>query len=58
MNLPLVIGGAYNWKYQEDFLIYLGKNGNWHQFRKIGDSRAVWCEVLVHELRLIEETKT
>lgn len=52
------IGGAYNWKHAErDQLIYLGKAGAWHQFRKIGDPRTVWCEVLDSELHMIEATK-
>lgn len=52
------IGGKYNWKHAEnDKLIYLGKQGVWHQFKKIGDPREVWCEVLSGDLHLIEETK-
>lgn len=56
------IGGHYNWIGQPDRLIYLGQpstgpSRGWHQFKKIGDPRAIWCEVLNNELRLIEETK-
>lgn len=50
-------GGRYNWKYQPDRLIYLGKRGSWHQFKKIGDPREVWCEVLDADLHMLEETK-
>lgn len=54
------VGGAYNWKNQPDRLIYLGRNwsgnGYWHQFKKIGDPRAVWCEVLDKDLPMLEET--
>lgn len=50
------VGGKYNWKWQPDRLIYLGKKGAWHQFEKIGDPREVWCEVLEEDLRQIEET--
>jgi hypothetical protein len=51
------VGGQYNWKHaQRDRLIYLGKRGVWHQFRKIGDPREVWCEVTDEELHMIEET--
>lgn len=51
------IGGLYNWRHQPaDRLIYLGKKGNWRQFKKIGDPRAVWCEVLDGDLHMIEET--
>ena len=53
----MVIGGFYNWKYQSDRLIYLGKKGSWHQFKKIGDPREVWCEILTGDLPQIEETK-
>jgi hypothetical protein len=51
------VGGHYNWRYQNDKLIYLGKKGSWHQFKKIGDPRAVWCEVLDEDLELLEETR-
>jgi hypothetical protein len=52
------IGGHYNWKHEpKDQLIYLGKTHGWHQFRKIGDPRSVWCEVLAEDLHMIEETK-
>ena len=54
------VGGAYNWSGQPDRLIYLGRNwsgnGYWHQFRKIGDPRPVWCEVLDSDLPTLEET--
>lgn len=53
----LVVGGNYNWRYQNDKLIYLGKKGAWHQFKKIGDSRPVWCEVLDEDICCFEETK-
>jgi hypothetical protein len=51
------IGGNYNWQHAKyDKLIYLGKKGSWHQFKKIGDPREVWCEVLDEDLCLFEET--
>jgi len=49
-------GGIYKWRGQPDLMVYLGKNGSWHQFKKIGDPRAVWCEVLDEDLHMIEET--
>ena len=53
------IGHGYNWKHApHDKLIYLGKKGAWHQFRKIGDPREVWCEVLDEDLTMLEETKS
>ena len=60
MNMnQMKVGGRYNWKHApRDKLIYLGKQGAWHQFRKIGDPRDVWCEVLDEELRMLETTPT
>ena len=50
-------GAPYNWRHApHDRLIYLGKLGNWHQFKRIGDRREVWCEVLDEDLRMLEET--
>lgn len=58
---PLKIGGLYNFRHQADRLVYLGKNwsgnGYWHQFKKIGDRREVWAELLDSDLHMIEETK-
>ena len=49
-------GAPYNWKGQPDQLIYLCKHGDWHQFKKIGDRREVWCEVLDEDLHMLEKT--
>ncbi len=50
-------GAPYNWKHaSRDRLIYIGKLGHWHQFKKIGDPRAVWCEVTDEDLDMLEET--
>jgi len=51
------IGGKYNWINQPEKLIYLGKNGFWNQFAKVGFPEIVWCEVLDSDLKMIEETK-
>ena len=51
------VGAEYNFRYQNDKLIYLGKKGAWHQFKKIGDPRPVWAEVTTDDLCMIEETK-
>jgi hypothetical protein len=48
--------GRYNWKGQPDRLIYLRKFDGWHQFKKIGDPREVWCEVRAEDLHMLEET--
>lgn len=55
-GVVMIIGGKYNWCNQPERLIYLGKKCSWHQFKKIGDERAVWCEVLDSALHSIEET--
>lgn len=56
----LKVNGKYNWKGQSDRLIYLGYNfsgkGYWHQFRKIGAPRPVWCEVADSDIHMLEET--
>ena len=57
----MIIGGKYNWKQQPERLVYLGKNwsgnGYWHQFALVEDTnKLVWCEVLDHELDMMEET--
>ena len=56
----MTIGGNYNWKNQEEKLIYIGHNfsgnGFWHQFVKVDNPDVVWCEVLTSDLSMIEET--
>lgn len=54
--MNLVRGGRYNFKYQQEKLSYLGKDGAWHQFEKVG-IQGVWAEILDTDLHLIEETK-
>jgi len=56
--MKLTIGGAYNWIDQPERLIYIGKKGVWHQFRKVDEPIwKVWCEILTEDLHMIEETK-
>lgn len=54
------ISGRYNWKNQEERLIYVGmcppRNGRWHQFEKVNEPGEVWCEVLGSDLHMLEET--
>jgi hypothetical protein len=50
-------GDLCNWKGQPERLIYVGKQGSWYQFRKIGDPRPVWCEVLAEDLHMLEKTE-
>ena len=53
----MIIGEKYNFKYQSERLVYVGTYGPWHQFKKIGDHRVVWCELLERDLEMIEATK-
>jgi len=63
MNLTkndLVIGGKYNWRFQKERLVYLGKslsNGWWHQFALVDSPNKVWCEVRDSDLEFFEETR-
>jgi len=56
----MVKGGRYNWKYQKERLVYLGRNrsgnGFWHQFAKVEVPTVVWCEVVDADLHMIEKT--
>ena len=56
----LKVDGFYNWKYQQERLVYLGlgppRNGRWHQFAKTESPNTVWCEVLPTDLHMLEET--
>jgi hypothetical protein len=57
--MKLVIGGKYNWRNQDERLVYLGKalsNGWWHQFALVDSPDNVWCEVRDSELEFFEET--
>ena len=54
--MNLVIGNQYNFKYQDKVLVYLGKEGSWHQFADIQNPPHVWAEVLTEDLRLLEES--
>ena len=56
------IGGHYNWKNQDERLIYIGfnfsGNGYWHQFVKVDNPDVVWCEVQESDIESFEETKS
>lgn len=62
MKPHMKIGGRYNWRGQEERLVYLGKNwsgnGYWHQFALTSKPDEVWCEVLDADLEYFEETST
>ncbi len=55
-----VKGGRYNWKNQQERLVYLGQNwsgnGFWHQFALVDEPDKIWCEVLTRDLHMLEET--
>jgi len=55
--MKLIVGYPYNWIGQAERLEYLGKEGAWNQFAKVESHDVVWCEVLDHDLPMIEETK-
>lgn len=62
MKPHMKIGGRYNWRGQEERLVYLGKDwsGNcyWHQFALTSKPDEVWCEVIAADLEHFEETST
>ena len=55
------IGDRYNWKNQQDRLVYIGmcghRNGRWHQFEKVDEPGVVWCEVQPQDMYMLELTK-
>lgn len=57
----MVIGGRYNFKHQNDMLVYLGLNwsGNryWHQFARVNKPSVVWSELQSSDLAMIVESK-
>ena len=57
--MNLVIGGKYNWRYQKERLVYLGKslsNGWLHRFALVDSPNVIWCEVREADLEHFEET--
>ncbi|MCT8871598.1 hypothetical protein [Shewanella xiamenensis] len=53
--MTLDIGEAYQFKGVRDQIIYVGKEGNWHQFELNGEPGVIWCELLDTDLHLIEK---
>lgn len=54
--VDMKVGGLYNWKSDTgSMLVYIGKQGTWHQFALASSPGTVWCEVLDCDLRLLEE---
>ena len=56
MKNRVVVGGKYNWKCQQERLVYLGKKGYWHQFALVGTPEVVWCEVTELDMGMLVET--
>jgi hypothetical protein len=54
----LIINNGYNFVHQSEKLLYMGKEGRWHQFTLTASPHSVWCELLDSDLHLIEETKS
>lgn len=54
--VDLIVDGRYNWVDQPERLIYLGKQGSWHQFAKVDSPELVWCEVIDTDIRFFEIT--
>ena len=56
----LYTGQKYNFKNQQERLVYLGfnfsGNGYWHQFAKVDDPGVVWSELQESDLHMIELT--
>jgi hypothetical protein len=57
------LNGRYNWKYQPERLVYVGRahypgdRRDWFQFEKVDKPGEVWCEVLDSDLPSFEQTK-
>lgn len=60
--MELKIGSGYKWSHQPERLVYMGPkryDGDmrvWYQFAKVEMPDVVWCEVLMSELHMMEET--
>jgi hypothetical protein len=52
----MLIGGKYNWIGQKERLVYMGKEGSWHQFALVDKPSVVWCKVLTRDLHRLELT--
>ena len=59
LSIKLKIGGRYNWRNQEERLVYMGNNfsgnGYWHQFSLVDHPGKVWCEVKEDSLQYFDE---
>ena len=54
--MKLIVGNKYKWKHESKTLVYVGKNGNWHQC-SLYNTEELWCEVLDSDLYLMEDVK-
>lgn len=58
----LVKGGRYNWRGQNERLVYMGRHiyrddhRPWYQFALVESPSEIWCEVLETDFQHFEET--
>lgn len=52
----LIRGGLYNFRHQQERLIFLGFFDSWCRFALVETPGVVWCEVSVSDLHLMEVT--
>ena len=52
--MKLRLHATYRFKDQGETIKYIGKQGCWNQFEKLG-IQGVWCEILDSDLWVIEE---
>lgn len=52
--MKMQVNGLYKWKHEVQQLIYLGRQGSWHQFALAAAPEHIWCEVLTEDLRMLE----
>lgn len=52
--MKLKLHGTYQFKDGSEIVKFVGKQGCWNQFEKLG-IQGVWCEILDTDLWMIEE---
>ena len=53
--MTLAVSETYQFKGGQEKIVYVGKQGNWHQFELEGKASVIWCELLDSDLHLIEK---
>ena len=54
--MGMKVDGKYNFVNGREKLVYMGKEGPWHQFALVDKPGKVWAEVLEMDLSMLEET--